>query len=250
MKMIDSHCHLHDSEFYPDNREEIYQKTVAADIGMICVGTDQRSSHEAVAFAKGRADVWPVVGVHPHDSKDGWADIEILLKEHSSIVGIGEIGLDYYYNHSPREVQIQALEAQIQLALDYNLPISFHVRDAFDDFWPVLSNFQGVRGVLHSFTDSRENLDKGLQRGFYIGLNGISTFTKDERQHELYKSLPLESILFETDAPFLTPRPFRGKLNMPMYVELVADYWAKQRDISPDKIKKIATDNTRTLFGL
>ena len=250
MKMIDSHCHLHDSEFYPDNREEVYQQTAAADIGMICVGTDERSSREAVEFAKGRPDVWPVVGVHPHEAKDGWADIEALLKEHSSIVGIGEIGLDYYYNHSPREVQIQALEAQIQLALDYNLPISFHVRDAFDDFWPVLSNFQGVRGVLHSFTDSRENLDKGLQRGFYIGLNGISTFTKDERQHELYKSIPIEHILFETDAPFLTPRPFRGKLNMPMYVELVADYWAEQRGIAPDELKQAATDNTRTLFGL
>ena len=250
-RLIDSHCHLHDSEFFEQGQDDIYQQTIQAGIGMICVGTDQRSSTEAVEFAKGRPGVWVAVGVHPHDAKDGWAQIENLLKTGSQkIVAIGEIGLDYYYNHSPRQVQIQALEAQIQLALDYNLPISFHVREAFDDFWPVLNNFQGVRGVLHSFTDLRENLDKGLQRGFYIGLNGISTFTKDERQHELYKNIPIENILFETDAPFLTPRPFRGKLNMPVYVELVADYWADQRQIVPDELKKVATDNTRTLFGL
>lgn len=251
LRLIDSHCHLHDSEFYPDNQEEIYQQTVAAGIGMIVVGTDERSSAEAVAFAKGRPEVWAAVGVHPHDTKHGWSAIGVLLAAgHRQVVAIGEIGLDYFYNNSPREVQLQALEAQLQLAVDYNLPVSFHVREAFDDFWPVLDNFPGVRGVLHSFTDSAQHADRALQRGLFIGLNGISTFTKDERQKELYRNLPLQSILFETDAPFLTPQPFRGKLNMPMYVELVADYWAQQRDIAPEVLKQQATDNTKRLFGI
>ena len=167
LRLIDSHCHLHDTEFFADNREELYQQTIAAGIGMICVGTDECSSRQAVEFAANRDYAWVAVGVHPHDSKDGWNKVEQLLKsreDNSPIVAIGEIGLDYYYNHSPRDVQIQALEAQLQLAVDYDLPVSFHIRDGaagqvsvWDDFWPIFDNFHGLRGVLHSFTDTRLN---------------------------------------------------------------------------------------------
>ena len=260
LRLIDSHCHVHDTEFFADNREELYQQSIAAGIGMICVGTDQRSSQQAVEFAASRDFAWAVVGVHPHDSKDGWGEVERLLKsreDNSPIVAIGEIGLDYYYNHSQRDVQIQALEAQLQLAIDYDLPVSFHIRDGaagqvsvWDDFWPIFDNFHGLRGVLHSFTDTRLNLDKGFARGLYVGLNGISTFTKDQAQQELFASIPLERLLLETDAPFLTPKPFRGKLNKPEYVELVAKYWATERKLVLRDLEKAATDNTVTLFGL
>ncbi|MDO5343739.1 MAG: TatD family hydrolase [Candidatus Saccharibacteria bacterium] len=251
--LIDSHCHLHDSEFYPEakSREAACQRAVAQDIGMIVVGTDERSSAEAVAFAEAHEYVWAAVGVHPHDAKAGWAQIEALLKAGSSkVVAVGEIGLDYFYNNSPRDVQIQALEAQLQLAVDYNLPVSFHVRDAFDDFWPVLDNFHGVYGVLHSFTDTQANLEKGFERGLYVGLNGISTFTRDSSQQELYRTIPLEKILLETDAPFLTPKPFRGKMNEPGYVELVAKFWAQERQMALSELKTAVTNNTRILFGL
>lgn len=260
LRLIDSHCHLHDTEFFADNREELYQQTIAAGIGMICVGTDERSSRQAVEFAASRDWVWAAVGVHPHDSKAGWGEVGRLLKnraEDSPIVAIGEIGLDYYYNHSPREVQIQALEAQLQLAVDYNLPVSFHVRDGapdqpsvWDDFWPIFDNFHGIRGVLHSFTDTRQNLEKGFARGLYVGLNGISTFTKNQAQRELFASIPLERLLLETDAPFLTPKPFRGKMNMPRYVELVAKYWADNRNISFDDLSEATVRNTKNLFGI
>lgn len=260
LRLIDSHCHLHDVEFFKDNREELYQRSIAAGIGMICVGTDERSSRQAVEFAASHDFAWAAVGVHPHDSKDGWGEIERLLKnrtEDSPIVAIGEIGLDYYYNHSPRDVQIKALEAQLQLAVDYDLPVSFHIRDGapdqpsvWNDFWPIFDNFHGVRGVLHSFTDALLNLEKGFSRGLYVGLNGISTFTKDQKQQELFASIPLERLLFETDAPFLTPRPFRGKINEPMYVELVASYWAEQRNISLAELSKATLENTKRLFGL
>ena len=260
LRLIDSHCHLHDTEFFADNREELYQQTIAAGIGMICVGTDERSSRQAVEFAANRDYTWAAVGVHPHDSKGGWGEVERLLKaraEDSPIVAIGEIGLDYYYNHSPRDVQIQALEAQLQLAVDYNLPVSFHVRDGapdqpsvWDDFWPIFDNFHGLRGVLHSFTDTRLNLDKGFARGLYVGLNGISTFTKDQAQRELFASIPLERLLLETDAPFLTPKPFRGKMNKPEYVELVAKYWAEQQNIDFDNLTKVTVHNTKNLFGI
>ena len=260
LRLIDSHCHLHDTEFFADNREELYQQTIAAGIGMICVGTDERSSRQAVEFAANRDYTWAAVGVHPHDSKGGWNEVEQLLKsreDNSPIVAIGEIGLDYYYNHSPRDVQIQALEAQLQLAIDYDLPVSFHIRDGaagqisvWDDFWPIFDNFHGLRGVLHSFTDTRLNLDKGFARGLYVGLNGISTFTKDQAQQELFASIPLERLLLETDAPFLTPKPFRGKLNKPECVELVAQYWAAERKLALRDLEKAATDNTVKLFGL
>ena len=260
LRLIDSHCHVHDTEFFTDNREELYQQSIAVGIGMICVGTDERSSRQAVEFAANHDRAWAAIGVHPHDSKDGWGEVERLLKsreDNSPIVAIGEIGLDYYYNHSPREVQIQALEAQLQLAVDYDVPVSFHIRDGapdqpsvWDDFWPIFDNFHGVRGVLHSFTDTRRNLEKGFARGLYVGLNGISTFTKDQTQRELFASVPLERLLLETDAPFLTPKPFRGKMNKPEYVELVAKYWAEQRNIDFDNLTKATVYNTKKLFGV
>lgn len=250
LRLIDSHCHLHDSEFYPEGREEIYQRAIDQGVGMIVVGTDQRSSAEAMRFAESHQHTWAAVGVHPHDAKDGWTEVETLLAAGSpKVVAVGEIGLDYYYNHSPRQAQIQALEAQIQLALDYNLPISFHVRDAFDDFWPVLDNFRGVRGVLHSFTDTQANLDKGLARGLYVGLNGISTFTRDPAQRAVYATIPLERLLFETDAPFLTPHPLRGRPNQPVYVELIAQFWAQQRGQSLAELAATSLANTCALFG-
>lgn len=256
LRLIDSHCHLHDTEFFTDNREELYQQSIAAGIGMICVGTDQRSSRQAVEFAASRDYTWAAVGVHPHDSKAGWSDIERLLKAKTDIA-IGEIGLDYYYNHSPRDVQIQALEAQLQLAMDYDFPVSFHIRDGapdqpsvWDDFWPIFDNFHGLCGVLHSFTDTSVNLEKGFSRNLYVGLNGISTFTKVQAQQELFATIPLDRLLVETDAPFLTPKPFRGKINKPEYVELVAKYWAEKRNIDFNVLSEATVRNTKQLFGI
>ena len=253
--LIDSHCHIHDTAFFPEDREGAYQRAADSDIGMICVGTDERSSRQAVEFASRHKNAWAVVGVHPHDTKSGWSDILQLLKEigvggQSPIVGIGEIGLDYFYGHSSREVQIRGLEAQLQLAVDYNLPVSFHVRNAFDDFWSVFENFRGVRGVLHSFTDTQANLERGFSHGLYVGLNGISTFTRDSMQRDMYQSVPLERMLVETDAPFLTPHPLRGRMNEPEYVRLVVEFWAQKRAISFDTLANMTTRNARTLFGM
>ena len=259
MKLIDSHCHLHDTEFFSEGREEVYTRAIEAGVAMFCVGTDERSSREAVEFAESHDDTWAIVGVHPHEAKGGWADIERVLRENcgsrvargeASIIGIGEIGLDYFYTHSSREQQIHALEAQLQLATDYDLPVSFHVREAFDDFWPVFENFHGVRGVLHSFTDTQANLDRGFSRGLYVGVNGISTFTRDATQRNLYATIPLERMLVETDAPYLTPVPLRGKMNEPGYVRLVVDFWAQKRGISFDELAHATTQNAHRLFGV
>ena len=216
---------------------------------LICVGTSEQSSREAVDFALEHEDVFASIGVHPHDTKDGWRKLTELTSA-EKLVAVGEIGLDYFYSHSPREVQILALEAQIDLALKYDLPVIFHVREAFDDFWPIFDNFRGIRGELHSFTDTKAHMEEALKRGLYIGVNGISTFTKDTAQKAMFAAIPLQRMLLETDAPFLTPIPFRGKVNEPVFVEKIAEHHAAIRGISVDEIALATTANAHALFAL
>ncbi len=246
--LIDTHCHIHEAD-YALPVDEVLARAAAAGIGkMICVGTSEQSSTDAMTLSSRHDNVFASVGVHPHDTKDGYAKITDMAKQ--SIVAIGEVGLDYYYNHSPRNIQIAALEAQIQIALDNDLPIIFHVREAFDDFWPLFDNFSGIRGVLHSFTDSQINADKAFVRGLYAGVNGISTFTKDSDQQKLYATIPLERMLLETDAPFLTPVPFRGTINEPAFVSEVAAFHARIRDIKPVDVASVTAANAQKLFKI
>lgn len=251
--LIDTHCHIHEKDF-PFSIEDTMARAHNAGVHRVfCVGTDERSSYLATELSEKRDDVFAIVGVHPHEAKHGCSKIEQIIKDSSSkgkVIGVGEIGLDYFYNHSSREEQIKTLEEQIDIALRHDLPIAFHVRDAFDDFWPIYNNFKGIKGELHSFTDSASNLQRALTEGLLIGVNGISTFTKDESQVEVFDSVPLSSILLETDAPFLTPAPFRGKINEPAHVRLVADWHASRRGISLDDIARATTENANKLFNI
>lgn len=253
MTFIDTHCHIHESEFFSDPREQeaAYRRAIDADVSIVCVATSVAASREALEFANLHDRTWAVLGVHPHAAQDGCDGIGSLLADSSkSVVGIGEIGLDYYYNNSPRDAQITVLEQQLQWAVEYNLPVSFHVREAFDDFWPIVDNFHGIRGVLHSFTDTHANLEKGFARGLYVGVNGISTFTKDVNQREMFAAIPLERMVLETDAPFLTPAPLRGKMNEPSFVGRVAEHASEVRGISLDVVSQMTTDNARRLFAI
>lgn len=249
--LIDTHCHIHESS-YPLDVAETLKKAKDADVGaMICVGTSEASSREAVAFVAKHPGTYASIGVHPHETKEGYGALaELAANKDAKLVAIGEIGLDYFYTHSPRGVQIEALQSQIQLAIDHQLPVIFHARQAFDDFWPIFDNFHGIRGVLHSFTDTQANMEEGLKRGLYIGVNGISTFTKDAAQQKMFAALPLERMVLETDAPFLTPLPFRGKVNEPAFVRNVAEYHAGIRSLPVDEIASITTANARALFAL
>jgi len=281
--LVDTHCHIHESG-YPLDVGDVMSRAHHAGVSkLICVGTNEQSSEEAVAFAAQHEHCYATVGVHPHDTKEGYDRIAELLRSAAQphpqngfapgstrapasgrslaadvltnvtkqpIIAIGEIGLDYFYTHSPREMQITALETQLQLAIDYNLPVIFHVRDAFEDFWPIFDNFSGLRGVLHSFTDNHQNLEKGLERNLLIGVNGISTFTKDGDQQKTFDLIPLDSLLLETDAPFLTPVPHRGKVNEPAFVRVIAEFHAKRRSISLEEIAAATTMNATALFAL
>ena len=247
--LVDTHCHIHETYELPIG--EVLERADEADVKqMICVGTSEESSELAITFADTHDNVFASIGVHPHDTKDGYAKIATLAGSSEKIVAVGEIGLDYFYTHSPRELQIEALKAQLDIAAKHDLPVIFHVREAFDDFWPIFEKYEGLRGVLHSFTDSKENMEKAIAKGLYIGVNGISTFTKDEAQKAMFDAIPLDRILFETDAPFLTPTPYRGKINEPAYVRIVAEFHAQRRGISLDEIAEASSSNARALFNL
>ena len=247
--LIDTHCHIHESD-YPLDINDVMARAHQTDVAqIICVGTSVPNSRQAIKFASSHDGVFASVGVHPHNVKEGWSELKQFIDPvNPLVIAVGEIGLDYFYDHSPRDIQIQALQAQIELALKHNLPIIFHVREAFDDFWSVFDNFHGIRGELHSFTDNMENAQKGLKRGLYIGVNGYSTFTKNESQKTMFATLPIDKLLLETDAPFLTPIPFRGKVNEPAFVKNVADYHGMIRKISSDEIAIVTTANARVLF--
>ena len=250
--LVDTHCHIHEANYALDIGDVMQRAHHQGVAKMICVGTSEESSREAVMFAAQHDHVSAALGVHPHDTKDGYDGLaKILASDPTNVVAIGEIGLDYFYTHSPREVQIKALQQQIELALAHDLPVIFHVREAFDDFWPIFDNYEGkIRGVLHSFTDSQANMEAAIERGLYIGVNGISTFTKDEAQKEMFASIPLDRLLLETDAPFLTPVPFRGKVNEPAFVRQVAEHHAKIRGLSLDELATATTANAHALFAL
>jgi TatD DNase family protein len=263
--LIDTHCHIHESDF-PLDQQQTLAASAAADVRkIICVGTNMQSSREAVSFARDfsskEVKIFAAIGVHPHDSvgfsEQDLIELKKLIKENiKQIVAVGEIGLDYYYEFTPRAKQIETFEMQLQLAVDHSLPVSFHVRDekenpgaVWRDFWPILDNFSGVKGALHSFTDTIQNREKGLSRGLFIGVNGIATFAK-ENELNMWRAIPLDKMLLETDAPFLAPVPFRGQTNQPSFVPKIAEFLANLRGKTYDEITVQTTKNAELLFGI
>lgn len=258
MTFTDTHCHIHEAD-YADKKGAL-ERAAEYSVGrMICVGTDETTSKEAVEFAAHHGHLSASVGLHPHDATSGisaLSKLRTLLETDRdaknvhvhNIVAIGECGLDYFYNNSPKQAQIEMLRAQIELALEFDLPLIFHVREAFDDFWPIFDSYEGLRGVVHSFTDSHENLQKAIDRGLLIGVNGISTFTKDEAQKAMFARIPLDRLLLETDAPFLTPVPKRGKVNEPAFVTHVAQHIANLQSINLEELSRATEQNATHLF--
>ncbi len=270
MDLVDTHCHIQSAGLGQGERatRELWAKAPeltgdslvanAVETGvtrLICVGCDLVDSQLAVEFVQKRSNCWASVGIHPHETQQYTGKPQKLkefaaLAKAPKVVAIGECGFDFYYNHSPKAAQIELLRFQIELALELDLPLIFHVREAFDDFWPLFDSYQGVRGVVHSYTDSAENLAKAVERNLYIGVNGIATFAKDPKQLAVYRSVPLQKLLLETDAPFLTPNPYRGTINEPKRVGTIADFIAELRGISRETLAAATTSNARQLFGL
>ncbi len=270
MDLVDTHCHIQSAGNANGERltREIWAKDSVASGGilvknaasagvtkLICVGCDLADSQLAVEFVQNQANCWASIGLHPHEAQHYVDDAKkradfATLVGRNKVVAVGECGLDYYYQHSTKEAQKAVLKYQIELAIQYRLPLIFHVREAFDDFWPIFDEYKDIRGVLHSFTDSRENLRKAIERGLYIGVNGIATFTKNLSQLDVYRAVPLQKLLLETDAPFLTPTPYRGTVNEPKRVGTIAEFLATTRGESLEQLAAATTKNARNLFGL
>ena len=241
--LIDTHCHLHDREFFSEEQAVAMLKRAAQnDVRkIICIGTSHEDSLKACKFASEHPGVYWTYGIHPENADREVAG-PIKTGPAAHPIAIGEVGLDYHYEGYDREAQIRLLEEMLQLAVEHDLPVSFHVREAFSDFFPVVMNFPGVRGVVHSFTDSKKVLRRILEETeFYVGVNGLATYST-------LPLPPLERILLETDAPFLTPVPFRGIINESGYVRCVAEWLATKLAVDLEIVERETTKNAEKLF--
>lgn len=256
--------HFPDYQLKP---EEVIESALNSGVTkMVCVGCSLEDSKLGVEMAAKHKSIWASVGVHPHEAKQ-YVENEKALQElrqlptEPRVVAVGEIGLDYFYNHSDKQSQLELFRFQLTIATEHDLPVIFHVRDpknheslalgeAFRDFFAILGDFEGIRGVVHSYTANKATLDKCLSRGLYIGLNGIMTFTKDDKQLEVAKQVPLERLVLETDAPFLTPVPFRGKICQPKYVVETARFLADIRNEPLEQLANATTHNAQELFSI
>ena len=249
--MFDTHSHIQYNKF-DDDRVEVLQRAKDSGVKMICVGTDYEMSQKAIYLAEKHEGIWASVGLHPNDNLDEKYDSNVYeeLARHPKVVAIGEIGLDYYRTPDEEQQRIQKarFQEQISLAVRLNKPLIIHCREAHKDMIEILSQNPDARGVIHSFTGTREEAQKYLELGFYIGLNGIITFTN--QYNETVEDIPLGHILLETDAPYLTPVPHRGKRNEPSYVKYVADKIAKVKKISTEAVEKVTDQNAEELFKL
>lgn len=279
--LIDSHCHLHDQEWFtPEQAEDLIASARTNHVEkIITIGTDPKDSSNARIFASGHEGIYWTYGIHPEfadkitpsaldDAITGLKNSSPFRSIRSSAisespaegcvseldaknpitpasmpVAIGEIGLDYHYENYDRDRQICLFERLLQLADDLSLPVSLHIRGAFDDALPILDNFPRLTGVVHSFTGSKKVLRQVLSRDFYVGVNGLATYST-------LPLPPLEKMVLETDAPFLTPIPFRGTMNKPEYVRLVANYLSEEMGVAKSVIAEQTTKNVRGLFHI
>lgn len=271
MQLVDTHCHMHEAlaagqddavhkAWSRDGRVRDPDRMIreAAEVGvhrLICVGCTVPDSALAVEFVQIRPSCWASIGIHPHEAARYVRDTAALKKfrqlaTQPKVVAVGECGLDYFYEHSPKPAQEKLLRLQIELALEHNLPLIFHVREAFDDFWPIFDDYKGLRGVIHSFTATQKELEQILARNLYVGLNGIMTFTKNPEQLAAAQAVPLQNLLLETDAPFLTPVPERGRICESKHLRLTAEFLASLRGEPLETLAKHSTKNATALFSL
>ncbi len=253
MMFIDSHAHL-EWESYKADFSEVLKHAQNAKVELILnIGTTLEHCKQGIELAKQYPHIFASVGIHPHDANKVPMDYLDQLKElakNPKVKAIGEIGLDYYYEHSPREIQLQRFEEQVQLAKDLHLPLSIHCREAFQDCFDILNKISYFYGVFHCFTGTQEEAKKALELGFYISFSGIVTFKKSTALQEVAKQIPLEKMLIETDAPFLAPEPHRGKRNEPAFVVLTAQKIADLKNTPLETVAQKTTHNAKTLFKL
>jgi len=255
MQFVDTHCHIHFPDYELDPEEVMQAAAVDGVTRLLCVGCTLSDSKLAIEFAKRHDNIWATIGLHPHESSVYVHD-DLALQQFRELAGkpkvvaIGETGLDYHYMHSSKADQEKLLRFQLDVAAEHKLPLIFHIREAFEDFWRIFDQYDCPRGVVHSFSSHRHDLDEIISRGLYVGLNGIITFTNSQEQLEAAKGIPLERLLLETDAPFLTPVPFRGTICQPKHVRVTAEFLSHLRGEPLKQLAAATTRNAQALLGI
>lgn len=254
--LIDTHTHLDDARYESDREAVIARARETGIDSMITIGCDLSTSQAAVALADRYPFVYATVGVHPHEVKhieDGWYNEFRRLAENKKVVAFGEVGLDYHYNYSSPKEQRDRFREQIQLARELGLPLVIHTREAQEDTIQILKDERSteVGGVFHCFSGDAWLAKDALDLGFYLSFSGILTFQNAGMLRDIAKTVPLDRILIETDCPYLTPVPHRGKRNEPAFVRHVAEILAAVASVSDlDEIYRLTTENARRLFRI
>lgn len=255
MKIFDSHTHLNDEHLYPEAAKYFKHAQNLGIVKLANVGSNQQLNDRSLELAAQYPDMYSIIGWHPEDSIHYHEQQEQLLIEQlqsQKVVAVGEIGLDYHQTTSPRDVQKRVFKRQIDIAKQLHLPISVHNRDAFEDTYAILKEMgvSDIRGVMHSFNGDPEWLKKFLDLGMLVSYSGVASFKKTHEVHDAVRQTPFDSMLVETDAPYLSPEPLRGKQNEPAYSLYTVEALARICDVNPDVIAAHTYENTLRLFGI
>jgi TatD DNase family protein len=258
MDLIDSHAHI-DFPQFADDRDAMLQRARDAGVNTLLavgVGPGPEKLDAAIPYAEAHDWIYTTVGIHPHEAKEvtpAHLDELARLARHPKVIAFGEIGLDYFYDHSPRDIQKRVFIEQMELARAAKLPIIIHCRDAWSDCLDLLAEHwqaSGLGGILHCFTSTLDDARRGLDLGFLVSFTGNLTYPKAQNIRDVAKALPLERILIETDSPYLAPQAFRGKRNEPAYVAEVAKALANVRDLVTEETAAVTSANFRRFFHL
>lgn len=255
MNLTDTHVHLHFPDYDADRREVIERAVRGGVSCFLNIGTDLEDSRKAVAIAEEYPEVYAAIGFHPHETKtagtEELAALEKLLT-HPKVVAIGEVGLDYFHEHSPRDVQAKLLQTFLGWYEKYQKPIIIHCRDAYEDLLNILKAHTQApyRGTLHCYSSDAATMKKYLDLGFHIAFGGALTYKKNDRLREACAACPKDRLLLETDGPYLAPQTVRGKRNEPFYMTETAEFAAKLHGVTVDEIAALTTANAKSLFGI
>lgn len=252
MKLVDTHCHLYE-ESYIDNMEEIMEIINKEMDFAVSIGCDEQSFQGTIDLANKYDNIYAVIGIHPTDIKEYTDELEEKLQKYidnnEKLIAIGEIGLDYYWMKYEPEKQKEYFRRQLALAQKNGLPVSIHARDAIEDTIEILQEFKDIKGILHCYAGTYEQAEPILDR-FYIGVGGTVTFKNNHIGKEMVTKTPMDRIVLETDSPYLTPMPYRGKLNFPYYTKYVAEKISELKGISYQEVVDITNNNARKAYGI
>jgi len=253
--LVDSHCHLDDERFSDERTSDILARALNLGVKYVqTIGTTRADFDIIQPMAEEHKNLFCSFGIHPHNAeKDQVSKEEVIEKvSRPKVIAIGETGLDYFYDNSPRDIQIKNFEAHLEAARETNLPVIIHTRDAEEDTISILDNFLAdgpAKLLFHCFSSKKHLAEYAVEKGIYLSASGIVTFNKAEEVRAGFEICPLDKLLVETDAPYLAPVPFRGKTNEPAFTRYVLQYMASMYNIAPSELAKITTDNFFTLFS-